>query len=95
MKESVIKELMNWVSWYDASVNNLYPLSIDFAREFEDKLNWNHISQYKTLSRYFIITFKDKLDLDLMLKYNNISKALYHELKYGKLLTRSDLLDFA
>lgn len=47
-------------------------LSEEFIREFQDKVNWFSIGFYLTLSEEFIIEFIDKLDIDYILKYQDL-----------------------
>ena len=51
-------------------------------REFKDKVSWYEISwnQKLSLSESFIREFKDKVDLEYMLRDNSITQELYDEL---------------
>ncbi|KKL70437.1 hypothetical protein LCGC14_2104960, partial [marine sediment metagenome] len=40
--------------------------SLDFIREFKDKVDWKWISYDQKLSYSFICEFRDKLDLDIL-----------------------------
>jgi len=59
-----------------------------------NSFNWERISYFEDLSEDFIIEFKDKLDLKMLLERNKISRKFYNDLKYKKPKTRFQLLDF-
>ena len=66
-----IKNKLEWEKYYapDFKWHNFLfydenVLSKEFFREFQNKVDWEYISQYKKLSEDFIREFKDKVDLE-------------------------------
>jgi 1,2-phenylacetyl-CoA epoxidase catalytic subunit len=47
---------------FDWNCISSHDLSEDFMREFQNKINWQMISQYQKLSEGFIREFQDKLN---------------------------------
>jgi len=58
MKELVKKEIEKIIDWNKISKQEL---SLDFIREFKDKVDWKRISYHQKLSENFIREFKDKV----------------------------------
>jgi len=57
------------------------PSSEEFIREFEDKVDWEWISQYQKLSEEFIREFEDKVYWSWISEYQKLSEEFIREFK--------------
>jgi len=54
-------------------------LSENFIRKFQDKLDWNSISEFQNLSENFIREFQDKLDWNSISEFQKLSENFIRE----------------
>ena len=57
-----------------AGISSKKKLSLDFIREFKNKVDWNLISKYQKLSENFIREFKDEVKWENIIKSQELSK---------------------
>ena len=59
--------------------NYLKPLSEEFIRENQNKIDWDYISCYQKLSEDFIREFQDKVDWNWISEYQKLSVKFIRE----------------
>ena len=62
-------------------ISRYQKLSLDFIREFKNKVNWTYILKYQKLSEDFIREFKDKVNWDWISQYQKLSEDFIREFK--------------
>lgn len=53
----------------------------NFIRDFQDKVDWNCVSVYQTLSNAFIYEFRDKVEWDQVWENQNVSYQMIQDFK--------------
>jgi len=59
---------------YADYVSIYHKLSLDFIREFKNRVCWKEISIYQKLSKDFVLEFKDRVCWKSIEEYQNITK---------------------
>lgn len=83
-----IKEFIDNINWSNISCYK-FGLSEEFIRTFADKVCWNNIIRYQTLSNEFCNEFKNKITIDINTPRSNwdwcrdlrLSKKFINEFK--------------
>ena len=63
-------------------ISKYQPLTEDFMRTFESKLNWEIVSQYQKLSENFISEFQGKVYWDKVCQYQKLSEKFIKQFKH-------------
>ena len=56
------------------SISRKYNLSVNFIKEYQDKVDWYYISAHQKLSENFIREFQNKVNRYCIYKYQKLSK---------------------
>ena len=68
--------------------------SEEYIREHQDTIDWYLVSYYSIISEQFIFEFRDKLNMNYLLKNNKITKERLEELEYENIVhSRLEILD--
>ena len=80
------------MNWYN--ISKYQKLSLDFIREFKDKVDWNNVSQFQELSMFFIVKFEDLLNFNRLVENKCFSIKEFKKYKEkNRVNSRYEILD--